>query len=472
MRLDEATTDAAVLAELGLRLERHRLERNWTQAEMAAEAGLGQATVQRAERGESVQMTSMIKLLRTLGLLAGLDLAIPESIDLPIAQLEREQRKIRRRARGRRGGRGGAREPAEERGGAMSRGRRGDGRGGDAVGDSRSPRSRSTRARATRPSSTTRPSSAAASRSRRPMPLREQPYSFPGLPQDAFSGLPGLLADSLPDRWGTALVNAWLASQGREESSFDVVERLCYVGTRGVGRWSSSRPSEPTFAGDADLQVDALVRLASEVLAERAEFVAELSDNPDEEAMKAILAVGSSAGGARPKAFIAYNEATGQVRSGQVEAGAGFRQWLLKFDGVSRAGDHGLTDPEGWGAVEYAYSKMARAAGIEMTECRLLEEHGRRHFMTRRFDRPDDGGKLHMQTVGALEQVSYNEPGTYSYEQLMLLVRRLGLGTPAVEQQFRRMVFNVVARNQDDHVKNVAFLMDREGAWSLAPLMT
>ena len=301
------------------------------------------------------------------------------------------------------------------------------------------------------------------------MPLRSQPYSFPGLPQDSFSGLPGLLSDSLPDRWGTALVNAWLASQGREQSSFDVVQRLCYVGTRGVGALEFQPAHEPTVPAGEDLQVDALVRLASEVLAERAQFVAELSENPEEEAMKAILAIGSSAGGARPKAFIAYNDATRQVRSGQVEVGRGFRHWLLKFDGVARAGDHGLTDPQGWGAVEYAYSRMARAAGIEMTECRLLEEHGRRHFMTRRFDRPDDGGKLHMQTVGALEQVSYNEPGSYSYEQALLLIRRLGLATPVVEQQFRRMVFNVVARNQDDHVKNIAFLMDRRGAWSLAP---
>ena len=301
------------------------------------------------------------------------------------------------------------------------------------------------------------------------MPLRAQPYSFPGLPQDAFSGLPGLLADSLPDRWGTALVNAWLASQGRDRSSFDVVQRLCYVGMRGVGALEFQPAREPEVPAGEDLQVDALVRLASEVLAERAQFVAELSENPEEEAMKAILAIGSSAGGARPKAFIAYNDATGQVRSGQVAVGEGFRHWLLKFDGVSHAGDHGLADPEGWGAVEYAYSIMARTAGIEMTECRLLEEHGRRHFMTRRFDRPDGGGKLHMQTVGALEHVSYNEPGTYSYEQVLQLIRRLGLGTPVVEQQFRRMVFNVVARNQDDHVKNIAFLMDREGAWSLAP---
>jgi serine/threonine-protein kinase HipA len=301
------------------------------------------------------------------------------------------------------------------------------------------------------------------------MPLRTQPYSFPGLPGDAFTGLPGLLADSLPDRWGTALVNAWLASQGRDQSSFDVVERLCYVGTRGVGALEFQPAHEPTVPAGADIQVDALVRLASEVLAEREEFVTELTENPDEEAMKAILAVSSSAGGARPKAFIAYNDTTGQVRSGQVDVGDGFRHWLLKFDGVSRAGDHGLADPQGWGAVEYAYSKMARAAGIEMTECRLLEENGRRHFMTRRFDRPDAGGKLHMQTVAALEHVSYNEPGTYSYEQALLLIRRLGLNTPVVEQQFRRMVFNVLARNHDDHVKNIAFLMDRHGTWSLAP---
>ena len=301
------------------------------------------------------------------------------------------------------------------------------------------------------------------------MPLRTEPYRFPGLPEDTFSGLPGLISDSLPDRWGTALVNAWLASQGRDRSSFDVVQRLCYVGTRAAGALEFQPAQEPTVFPGADLQVDALVRLAGEVLAERTEFVTELSENPDEEAMKAILAVGSSAGGARPKAFIAYNETTGQVRSGQLDLGEGFRHWLLKFDGIPGAGDRGFSDPQGWGAVEYAYSKMARLAGIEMSECRLLQENGRRHFMTRRFDRPDGGGKLHMQTVGALEHVSYNEPGAYSYEQVMLLIRRLGLGAPVVEQQFRRMVFNVVARNQDDHVKNVAFLMDRQGGWSLAP---
>jgi len=278
-----------------------------------------------------------------------------------------------------------------------------------------------------------------------------------------------MLADSLPDRWGTALVNAWLASEGREESSFDVVQRLCYVGTRGMGALEFEPAREPAGVEGEDLQFDALVRLAGEVLAERASFVAELAEDPEEEAIRAILAVGTSAGGARPKAIIAFNETTGQVRSGQLAAGAGFRHWLLKFDGVARAGDHGLTDPQGWCVVEYAYSIMARGAGVEMSECRLLEEHGRRHFMTRRFDRPDGGGKLHMQTVGALAHVSYNEPGVYSYEQALLLSRRLRQSTPTVEQLFRRMVFNVVARNQDDHVKNIAFLMDRTGAWSLSP---
>jgi serine/threonine-protein kinase HipA len=301
------------------------------------------------------------------------------------------------------------------------------------------------------------------------MPLAERPYSFPGLAPDAFSGLPGLLADSLPDRWGTALVNAWLAAQGRSESSFDVVQRLCYVGTRGMGALEFQPAREPAPAAGADLQFDALVRLANEVLEQRERFVAELSEDPEEEAIKEIMSIGTSAGGARPKAIIAYDEETGQIRSGQVDVGGRFRHWLLKFDGVARAGDHGLVDPQGWCAIEYAYSLMARAAGVEMSECRLLEEHGRRHFMTRRFDRPDDGGKLHMQTVGALEHVSYNEPGSYSYEQALLLVRALRMGTPAIEQLFRRMVFNVVARNQDDHVKNIAFLMDRSGAWSLAP---
>ena len=301
------------------------------------------------------------------------------------------------------------------------------------------------------------------------MPLRSEAYQFPALPRDAFRGLPGLLADSLPDKYGTALVNAWLAAQGRDEGSFDVVERLCYVGTRGMGALEFHPAHEPSRPGATDLHLDQLVRLASEVLTAREQFVTELAQGDDAEAMRAILSVGTSAGGARAKAVIAFNATTGQVRSGQVDAGPGFEHWLLKFDGVSNNRDKGLADPQGWGAVEYAYSLMARAAGINMSKCQLLEENGRRHFMTRRFDRPSGGGKLHMQSLGALGHYDYNQPGAYAYEQAFLVIRKLGLGMAAVEQQFRRMAFNVVARNQDDHVKNIAFLMDPSGKWTLSP---
>jgi serine/threonine-protein kinase HipA len=301
------------------------------------------------------------------------------------------------------------------------------------------------------------------------MPFRVEPYRFRRLPLDAFSGLPGLLADALPDSWGHALVNAWLASQGRTPESFDVVERLCYIGSRGMGALEfqpSIAPSNPT---GRDLRVDRLVELASEVLAQREAFVAELTEHPEEAEMRAILAIGTSAGGARPKAIIAYNEETRQVRSGQLDAEPGFEHWLLKFDSVAKAGDHGRADPEGWGAVEYAYWRMAQAAGIDMMECRLYPDGGRRHFMTRRFDRPGGGGKVHVQTLGALDHISYRMPGVYGYDQAMLLMRRIGIELPEIEQLFRRMVFNVVARNQDDHVKNIAFLMGQAGRWSLAP---
>jgi serine/threonine-protein kinase HipA len=302
------------------------------------------------------------------------------------------------------------------------------------------------------------------------MPLREQPYRFPSLNRDdAFHGLPGLLADSLPDRWGQRLIDAWLDAQGRDPGSFDIVERLCYIGTRGMGALEfQPAVARPSPAG-GDLRVEALVELAHEALEEREAFVAELAADPDEEEMRAILTLGTSAGGARPKAIVAFNEETGQVRSGQLDPGPGFQHWLLKFDGVRGAGVHDLRDPEGWGAVELAYWRMARAAGIEMSESRLLEENGRRHFMTRRFDRPDGGGKLHVQTVGALEHISYDVPGSYSYERAFLLLRKLGLGAPEAEALFRRMVFNIVARNQDDHVKNISFTMGRDGRWGLAP---
>jgi serine/threonine-protein kinase HipA len=303
------------------------------------------------------------------------------------------------------------------------------------------------------------------------MPLRANPYTFPALNPESFHGLPGLLADSLPDRYGHALIDAWLAGQGRAPESFDSVERLCYIGRRGMGALEFTPSVGPAPAPGHDLHVAELVGLASEVLSRRQELVASLAEGHQEQAMRDILSVGTSAGGARAKAVIAWNPLTEIVRSGQLDdLSPGFEHWLLKFDGVSNNRDKdSLADPQGYGAVEYAYSLMARDAGIVMSDCRLLEENGRRHFMTRRFDRGADGSKRHMQSLGALGHFDFNKPGAHSYEQAFLLMRRLGLASAAVEQMFRRMVFNILARNQDDHVKNIAFLMDRAGVWELAP---
>jgi len=303
------------------------------------------------------------------------------------------------------------------------------------------------------------------------MPMRSEPYTFAALNLESFHGLPGLLADSLPDRYGHALIDAWLAGQGRTPESFDAVERLCYIGRRGMGALEFAPGLGPTPSRSHNLQVSELVELASEVLSRREELVASLARGHQRQAMLDILSVGASAGGARAKALIAWNPATDVVRSGQLDdLGPGFEHWLLKFDGVANNRDRDtLADPQGYGAVEYAYSLMARDAGIVMSDCRLLEENGRRHFMTRRFDRGPDGAKRHMQSLGALAHFDFNQPGAHSYEQAFLTMRRLGLPSTAVEQMFRRMAFNVVARNQDDHVKNVAFLMDRSGQWELAP---
>jgi serine/threonine-protein kinase HipA len=211
------------------------------------------------------------------------------------------------------------------------------------------------------------------------------------------------------------------------------------------------------------------VALASDILSHQQSWATALETPDREKALQTILRVGTSAGGARAKSLIAWNSSTKEVRSGQLDAPPGFSHWLLKFDGVSGNKDKELEDPQGYGLIEFAYSQMAQAAGISMTECRLLEENGRRHFMTRRFDRDDTGKKLHMQSLGALAHFDYNEPGNTSYEQAFLVMRQLELSMQEVEQQFRRMVFNLAARNQDDHVKNIAFLMDRTGHWALSP---
>lgn len=301
------------------------------------------------------------------------------------------------------------------------------------------------------------------------MPLSSRIYIFPSLPRVSFHGLPGLLADSLPDKFGNALIDAWLATQGRTSESFDSVERLCYIGTRGMGALEFAPATGPQPRRSTQVRVDALVALASDILTHRNGIPGSFTPEHRNGALQEILRVGTSAGGARAKAIIAWNSETNEVRSGQVTAAEGFGYWLLKFDGVSGNRDKELEDPKGYTVIEYAYSLMAKAAGIEMTECRLLEEGGRRHFMTRRFDRTRDGGKIHMQSLAALAHFDFNAAGAYSYEQAFDVIRRLKLPMKAIEQQFRRMIFNVVARNQDDHVKNIAFLMDQQGEWSLAP---
>ncbi len=301
------------------------------------------------------------------------------------------------------------------------------------------------------------------------MPLSKRVYTFPELSRKTFHGLPGLLADSLPDKFGNALIDAWLATQGRSPESFNGVERLCYTGTRGMGALEFAPATGPRVRQATRIQIDKLVDLASEVLTHRNNLQASFGDKSRERALKDILRVGTSAGGARAKAVIAWNPSTNEVRSGQIPAGKGFEYWLLKFDGVGGNRDKELEDPKGYGLIEYAYAKMATDAGITMNECRLFKENNRHHFMTRRFDRLAGGKKLHMQSLCALAHYDYNIAGAYSYEQALMVIRQLGLPMSAVEEQFRRMVFNIIARNQDDHVKNIAFLMDKSGAWSLSP---
>ena len=317
------------------------------------------------------------------------------------------------------------------------------------------------------------------------MPLRAGVHQFPELPARSFLGLPGLLADSLPDRFGNLLIDQWLARQGRAPSDFNPVERLCYLGARGMGALEFRPALRSGRDVAAPVQIDALVQLANEALARKAglatapipasgQRAAASADSEDEAraaALRDILRVGTSAGGARAKAVVAFNPNTGEFRSGQVDAPPGFEHWLLKFDGVSENRDkEALADPRGYGRIEYAYHLMARAAGLTMNDCRLYEENGRAHFMTRRFDRPAGPvKKLHLQSLCALAHYDFNAAGAYGYEQAFAVLRALDLPHAAMEEMFRRAAFNVIARNQDDHTKNIAFLMDQGGRWSLAP---
>jgi serine/threonine-protein kinase HipA len=301
------------------------------------------------------------------------------------------------------------------------------------------------------------------------MPLSKQIYTFPALPRETFHGLPGLLADSLPDDFGNALINVWLANQGRSPETFNPVERLCYTGIRGMGALEYL-PSQGAFKGKSELvDVKALVELASKILTKRNALQGFFDPELREDSLQDILRVGTSAGGARAKAIIAWNQKTNEVRSGQVKAGKGFSYWLLKFDGVSGNRDKELDDPAGYGLIEHAYYHMAKKAGIDMEESRLLKENGRSHFMTRRFDRTDTGQKIHMQSFCAMEHFDFKKAGAHSYEQALRTIRKLGMPMAMIEEQFRRMAFNIIGRNQDDHVKNIAFLMDKAGNWSLSP---
>lgn len=304
-----------------------------------------------------------------------------------------------------------------------------------------------------------------------PIQSNQTIFSFPELRPsknsefNTFKGLPGLLADVLPDTYGNQLINTWLAQNGRPENSMNPIEQLCFIGTRGMGALefepTQLKPSKNTF----DVEINSLVNIAQRMLDKRETFNANISKD-EHQAMMEILKIGTSAGGARPKAIIAYNKKTGQVRSGQTHSPKGFEHYMIKLDGVS---DAQFGESKGYGRVEMAYYNMATACGIDMMPSELLEENGRAHFMTKRFDREDGAVKHHIQTFCAMQHYDFNNVGSYSYEQLFQTMRLLRLPYPQAEQIYRRMVFNVIAKNCDDHTKNTAFRLKEGGDWELAP---
>ena len=291
-------------------------------------------------------------------------------------------------------------------------------------------------------------------------------YRFPNLSSATFHKLPGLFVDSIPDKFGNKIIDQWLTQNGREPGSFSALERLCYTGSRGMGALEFYPAIHPNFIESEPLEIERLRALAANILDQRKKIKVKLREK---EIFEQIIKVGTSAGGARAKVLIAYNEATNTVLSGQVRAPEGFGYWLLKFDDIENNRDKENADPAGFGALEYTYSQIAKEAGIQMTECRLLEDGDHRHFMTRRFDRTENGNKLHYQSLTAIAHYDFNIAGAYSYEQAFAIAKRIGLTMTDIEQMYRRAVFNICARNQDDHTKNIGFLMDKRGHWKLAP---
>ena len=296
------------------------------------------------------------------------------------------------------------------------------------------------------------------------MPAREgRVYSFGDLNHETFKGLPGMLADSLPDTYGRALFDKWLALTGRTSSNS--IESLCFMGRRCMGALEFEPAIEVTSGSGPRIELDSLIAVAREALTEKDSFQANLDDDR-KAAIAEILRLGTSAGGQRAKAIIAYNKKTGEVRSGQVDAPAGFDYYLIKLDGVSATA--GFRETENFGRLEYSFAKLVRACGIDMTECSLIEENGRAHFLTRRFDRAC-GEKVHMQTLCGIAHYDYRLLRGYSYEQAFNVMRGLHLSYQEAQEMYRRVVFNVVVRNQDDHTKNISFLMDKLGKWRLSP---
>ncbi len=302
------------------------------------------------------------------------------------------------------------------------------------------------------------------------MPVTSKIYSFPLLP-NTFKGLPGLFVDSIPDKFGNKLIDSWLIRQGRDPQSFTPLERLCYTGNRGMGALEFIPTAGPTATENDILDVEALRDFAADILNQRKNFKAATTfkNKKKQNTFEQILRVGTSAGGARAKVLIALDESTGEIRSGQVANSENFTYWLLKLDDVQNNSDKEKADLQGYGPIEYTYYQMALAAGIQMSESHLLENAGHRHFMTRRFDRLAGGKKLHYQSLTALAHYDFNAAGAYSYEQAITVIKQLGLGYDSLEEFFRRAVFNICARNQDDHAKNIGFLMNKQGEWSLAP---